>query len=131
MGWPGATSFGSDLMGVGMMSPWPSRSRVVTVTVWPVFTSRLPFSNLPRRIFGPWMSWRMATGTPTFFAARRMRFTRRRCWSCVPCEKLSRATFMPARMSSSMISAESEDGPSVQMIFALRMDPHPRRLASP
>src|SRR6218665_260440 len=52
-----------------------------------------------------------------------MRFTRWRCSSWVPCEKLSRATFIPARMRASMTWVESEDGPRVQMIFAFRMGP--------
>ena len=40
--------------------------------------------------------------------------------SCVPCEKLNLATFMPARSTSASLSTVLMDGPSVQMILVLR-----------
>src|SRR5271165_2815010 len=52
--------------------------------------------------------------------AARSRSIVRACSSWVPCEKLSRATSIPARISRSIISAESLAGPRVHTILALR-----------
>lgn len=41
-------------------------------------------------------------------------------YSCEPCEKLKRATFMPARSSSSMTSTLRDAGPSVQTTWRHR-----------
>src|SRR5437588_7246850 len=49
------------------------------------------------------------------------------CCSCVPCEKLRRATSMPAFSSASSTFGEDDAGPIVQTIFVLRM--HSQRSA--
>src|SRR5689334_14359208 len=50
-----------------------------------------------------------------------MRFTSVCRYWWVPCEKLRRATFIPARMSFSIIFSESDAGPIVQTIFVRRI----------
>src|SRR5208282_3106464 len=54
-------------------------------------------------------------------AARRSRLIRRACSACVPWEKFRRATSMPRRIRSRIVSSESQAGPMVQIIFARRM----------
>ena len=44
------------------------------------------------------------------------------CWSCVPWEKLIRATSIPARISASTRSSVEVAGPSVQTILVWRID---------
>jgi hypothetical protein len=61
----------------------------------------------------------MATRRPVFLAAVRMRVTTSACWSKLPCEKLSRAIFMPARIRLSNISGEFDAGPMVATILVL------------
>jgi hypothetical protein len=39
------------------------------------------------------------------------------CWSCVPCEKLIRATFIPAVTSARSTVGDAEAGPIVQTIL--------------
>src|SRR2546428_12047202 len=46
-----------------------------------------------------------------------------RWYSSVPCEKFTRATFIPAEISFLIISSESEAGPMVQTIFVRRVIP--------
>ena len=75
----------------------------------------------PTRIFGPLRSWRIATGTFNRVAAARIQAMLRRCSSCVPCEKFNRATFMPARISASIIVGLFVAGPRVQTIFVRRI----------
>src|SRR5215831_11844400 len=57
---------------------------------------------------------------PASFATRRSRWITRACSSCVPWEKLSRATSMPSRIRSRSAASDELAGPSVQTIFALR-----------
>jgi hypothetical protein len=46
-----------------------------------------------------------------------------RTWSCGdPCEKFRRATSIPACMSSRNAASVPQEGPMVQMIFALRAE---------
>ena len=61
----------------------------------------------------------MATRRPVARSAARMRAMRSAWPAKSPCEKLSRATFSPARMSRSSISGESEAGPMVATILVL------------
>ena len=74
----------------------------------------------PVRIFGPHRSWRIATCLPSAALSARTISNRAPCSSCVPCEKLSRATSMPASISPRMPSRVSTAGPMVQTIFARR-----------
>ena len=76
-------------------------------------------SILPTRILGPGRSAMMATRRPVAFSAARMRAMRSAWPVKSPCEKLSRATFSPARMRRSSISGESEAGPMVATILVL------------
>ena len=94
---------------------------MVMVTSWPEATSVAPPTKRPRRIFGPWTSWRSAIGLPVFRDTFRISSTRARWSSWVPWEKFSRATSMPARIIASRTSAVEDEGPMVQMIRALRM----------
>src|SRR6266496_3204246 len=56
-------------------------------------------------------------------AATWRRVSMRRMWSCGdPCEKFRRATSMPACMSSRNAASVPQEGPMVQMIFALRSE---------
>src|SRR5215218_93651 len=59
----------------------------------------------------------MATGRPSSAAVERTRSTVSACCSCVPWEKLSRATFNPASMRLLSVSRDAVDGPSVQTIL--------------
>src|SRR5215469_12980389 len=61
----------------------------------------------------------IATRRPTVFSAERMRLMRSAWLARSPCEKLSRATFRPARISRSSISGVSEAGPMVATILVL------------
>ena len=98
----------------------PTGSVVIT-TVCPAlsFTGRPP-ATFPVRIFGPCRSARIATGFWWCADARRIHSARSLCSPGEPCEKLSRATSIPARTSRSIISAEETAGPMVQTIFARR-----------
>src|SRR5687768_16498733 len=63
----------------------------------------------------------MATGRPQRASASRMRRTTSACSACVPCEKLSRATSMPAAASRSRSATLDEAGPMVQTILVRRI----------
>src|SRR5213594_3685092 len=80
-----------------------------------------PSPNVPSRIFGPCRSCRMATGRPQRASASRMRRMTSACSACVPCEKLSRATSMPAAARRSSCSTVQDAGPIVQTIFVRRI----------
>ena len=69
------------------------------------------------RISLPLVSTRIAVKAPTLAAAARTRRMRSACSGKDPWERLSRATFMPARIISSMTSGASLAGPMVAMIF--------------
>src|SRR4029079_6380682 len=61
----------------------------------------------------------MATRRPVARSAARMRAMRAAWPEKSPCEKLSRATFRPARISRSITSTDSTTGPMVATIFVL------------
>ena len=66
---------------------------------------------------GPFVSSKIAIGSPSSarsFLTMSIRFF---CSSCVPCEKFSLATFIPASISFRSTSSLSVAGPSVQTIF--------------
>ena len=69
------------------------------------------------RIFGPQRSCSAATDLCSSSDACRSRARRSPCSSCVPCEKLKRATSIPASMRPRRPSSESHAGPSVQTSF--------------
>ena len=71
------------------------------------------------RIFGPGKSAIIATGRPTAFDAARMFSMFCRCAANVPCEKFSRAMFMPARIICSSTAGELDAGPMVATILVL------------
>jgi hypothetical protein len=62
----------------------------------------------------------MATGASYFSASIRMVFTDWACCSCVPWEKFSRTTFIPALIILSRVCGEELEGPIVQIILAFR-----------
>src|SRR5574337_758369 len=59
-----------------------------------------------------------ATALPYSVATSRSILSRRACSGCDPCEKLRRATSIPAFRSAARTSASSVAGPSVQTILA-------------
>src|SRR6185436_14907276 len=79
-----------------------------------------PAAKVPRRIFGPWRSWRIAMGLPILVSTDRMRWIACRCSAWVPWEKFRRATSIPARAICSMMPSAIDAGPIVQTILARR-----------
>src|SRR5687767_4457705 len=77
-------------------------------------------ASSPTRIFGPCRSCKIPIEILSFSETLRMRAIRSACCSCVPCEKFIRATFIPARISFSIISSPWQAGPIVATIFTLR-----------
>ena len=74
-------------------------------------------TSLPSRIFGPGRSIRIPITRFSAAAARRTRPTCRACSSRVPCEKLSRATLIPACIIRRIVASSDDDGPRVQTIL--------------
>ena len=68
---PGLTSFGRPLNVVPTISFVPTMSSVVILKMSPSASSCGPFSNFPRRIFGPCRSTSTATARPESLAAFR------------------------------------------------------------
>ena len=84
-----------------------------------------PAPNVPSRIFGPCKSCRIATGRPQRASPSRMRRTTSACSSCVPWEKLRRATSRPAATRRSSSSVLLLAGPIVQTILVRRIRQEP------
>jgi hypothetical protein len=61
-------------------------------------------------------------GTPDSVETRRMSAIAAACSSCVPCEKLSRATLSPASTSARKVAGARDAGPIVATIL-VRFDP--------
>ena len=116
---PGFTTWGrrSKLMETRLAVP--TISSVVNAIRSPGRSAMGSGSSLPMRILGPGRSAMMATRCPVARAAARMRAIRSACPLKSPWEKLSRATFIPARIRRSSISGDSEAGPMVATIFVL------------
>ena len=83
----------------------------------PVAARNPPFSNLPKRIFGPCRSSRIPTGTCVDFETSRMFWMRAACISCVPWDMFKRKTPTPARSSCSTRCGVSLAGPRVATIL--------------
>ena len=77
-------------------------------------------SRSPIRSFGPCRSAISAIGRPSSRSVARTSRARSRCWSCVPCERLSRAPSIPARTSAASDSGVEQAGPIVATIFVRR-----------
>ena len=77
------------------------------------------------RISGPFVSSSIPTTLPVFFDASLMDLIRALCSSCEPCEKLSRATFIPASINCSSSSGDSLAGPIVHTIFVFLITKRP------
>ena len=116
---PFFTAAGRSFMVMETASSFPCISLVVRVNVVPLFSNTGSFSNLPMRIFGPGRSAITATGLPVFSAAALIFLITLPCSSKVPWEKLSLATFIPARIIFSSISGESDAGPMVHTSLVL------------
>src|SRR5712664_4031675 len=118
---PRWTSRGSAVNVVFTRVESPNTRAVVMTKRWPVRSSTgPPPANGPVRIFGPWRSARIAIGFWCLMAAARSIEMLFACSSCVPCEKLSRATSIPASSKRSIIRGERLAGPMVQTIFEWR-----------
>src|SRR5208282_2241132 len=79
-----------------------------------------PPASTPVRILGPWRSAKIAIGFSNAAAASRNIAKLCACSACVPCEKFSRATSMPASKSLWIMRGERVAGPMVQTIFEWR-----------
>src|SRR5207247_3744377 len=77
-------------------------------------------STGPVRILGPCRSPSSATGRPTASAASRTLAAASRCASPSPCEKLRRATSMPAWIIALSVCGDELDGPMVQTMRVRR-----------
>ena len=118
---PGTTSRARPGKSVEISSAVPATLRGVIVSNAPDFSSTcFPSFRRPVRIFGPCKSWRIQIVRPRSSAARRSLRIRAACSAWVPWEKFRRATSMPRRIRSRIISSESLAGPIVQTIFARR-----------
>ena len=96
----------------------PSTARSVSTIRLPAASSTgRPPARRPVRISGPRVSSSMAQGESSSPRTLRKRSMRARCSSCDPCEKLKRATSMPAPIRARSDASSSTDGPSVQTIF--------------
>ena len=95
----------------------PGTSRVVSVNSPPSASSTGPAAKAFMRISGPLVSSIVATAAPSSSRTWRSLLSVASWLSCVPCEKLKRAAFMPVRMSSRSFSSSSTEGPMVQIIF--------------
>ena len=76
-----------------------------------------PSRSAPVRISGPLVSNNTAQMRPVLAHAERRFSSVSRWYSCVPCEKLKRATDMPACSRFSRSSTDRDEGPSVQMMW--------------
>ncbi len=114
---PSLTSCGSPLYVTEAFSCVPMHSSVVSVNCCPFSSVIFPPAKSRRRISGPFVSSSAATGSPSSFLTLQSVLYFSSCSSCVPCEKLKRATFIPALISLRIISSLSLAGPRVQIIF--------------
>merc|ERR1719424_1051968 len=93
----------------------------------PAFNLTLPpAAKKPVRISGPLVSNNMEIGlSGRNLSASRILTTVSPCDLWSPCEKLSRATFIPESMSLQRFSTDQQEGPMVQMIlhFLLKESP--------
>ena len=116
---PGFTTLGSGSKLMDTRRVLPVIFSLVRLKESPETTWIGSGSIVPSLIFGPGRSPMIATRRPAALEAVRIRATTSACWSNVPCEKFSRATFMPARMRPSSISGEFDAGPMVATILVL------------
>src|SRR5215217_1237027 len=118
---PSVTASGRPAQEIVMRSALPSSSLPQTnVTRSPCARSAMPSRSGPIRILGPGRSCSTATWRPTLPAALRMRSIVSACSRRVPCEKLSRATSIPASIIRTSVSGSREAGPMVATIFVRR-----------
>ena len=116
---PGFTTWGRGVKLTETRLLSPIISSVVRVKSSPAFSSIGSCSNVPIRILGPERSAMIATRIPAALDALR-RLSMTFLWlSKSPCEKLRRATFMPALIIFSIISDDWDAGPMVQTILVL------------
>ncbi|SIN59029.1 Uncharacterised protein [Mycobacteroides abscessus subsp. abscessus] len=95
----------------------PSTSVMLTVTSEPFSSSISPSFMLCVRISGPFVSSKIATVLPNLLETLRIVSILALCSAWSPCEKFKRATFIPALISFSSISSDSDAGPIVQTIL--------------
>ncbi|MNI25925.1 hypothetical protein D3C73_796040 [compost metagenome] len=89
--------------------------------VCPLCNCTLPWAKRAMRIFGPCRSASTATKRPCLAANSRTSRARAMCSCALPWEKFSRTTSTPARINPSIASGLSVAGPSVAIIFVLRI----------
>ena len=114
---PSLTSFINFLYVIDTISFVPTTSFAVRTNSFPCSKVTFSCSKLPRRISGPLVSRRTATGR---FSSSLIFFTRlivSKCSSVVPCEKLILATFIPSNISCFKTLSSFVAGPNVQIIF--------------
>ena len=118
---PTSTSFFRFLYVMVARSAVPMISSVVSRNVAPASKKAFPPSKSRSRISGPLVSCIIARGRPSSLAAFFARLIFISCSAWSPCEKLKRATFIPARSSSFNFSSVCDTGPIVQTIFVFLM----------
>ena len=118
---PMFTSEARSLYVTETWSWFPSQSSQVKVKVSP--SSRCILCSLKVFILysGPFVSSIIAIGRFSCSRTLTMVLIFACCSSCVPCEKFSLATFMPARHISLRMSSFSLAGPIVHMILVFRI----------
>ena len=110
-------SFFKFLYVIDAFSFVPSISSVVRIKSCPLSSSAFPSTKSQSRISGPFVSKRVATGKFNSLLILITFASFCFCSSCVPCEKLNLATFIPASINSLKVSSFSLAGPIVQIIF--------------
>ena len=121
---PGLSCWGSILYVTDTRVSSPSMSSVVRTNVAPSLSSTFPSLKVLILYSGPFVSSMIAIGRFIFVLTLLMRSIFSWCCSCVPCEKLSLATFIPASNILDNVSSLSEAGPIVQIILVLRIYYH-------
>ncbi|MBT9155033.1 MAG: hypothetical protein DDT39_01723 [Firmicutes bacterium] len=99
----------------------PATGLVVSVNESPADRVIGPSAKVPIRISGPLVSSMIAMYLPSSSAASRIALSLTKCSSCVPCEKLSLAMSMPARIKLCSMGFSELAGPIVQTILVLRI----------
>src|SRR5438477_106557 len=99
----------------------------------PVTRLARPPTKAPSLTLGPCRSWRMVIGRPHCGSASRIARITSPCSACLPWEKLSRATSMPAATSRSSAGRFAVAGPIVHtiLVFLMRESPAPHPVLSP
>ena len=117
---PGSTSRGSRRCVTDVPAAVAILPSTCNTNASPGISETGSFATGAVRTSGPRVSSITAIGTAQRCAAARTRAMRAACSACEPCERLMRATFMPARIIASSVSGASQAGPIVATILVRR-----------